>query len=122
MAKSEKRTEALIDEADMFSKLPGAHRAFVRTLRGLATPFYLKDLKELEMEARQFRSPALVVWGAKDRIFPVKQSKKVTTYMPGADLRILEDVGHYPQVDGPEEFVKLIKGFMSTDIGNQAAE
>ncbi|MEL6934092.1 MAG: alpha/beta fold hydrolase [Pseudomonadota bacterium] len=115
VASKEKRTKALIDEADMLSKLPGAHRAFVRTLRGLATPFYLKDLDEFEEEARQFRSPALVVWGKEDRIFPVKQAQKVAKYMPGADAIRMERVGHYPQIDAPEEFVALIESHLMSD-------
>ena len=106
-----KRTKALIDEADAFSRLPGAHRAFVRTLRGIATPLTVRELDIFENEARAFDAsgaPALVVWGKHDRIFPVKQTRVAEDYMPSARIEIMDGVGHYPQIDAPDAFARMV--------------
>ncbi len=106
-----KRTKKLIDEVDAFSRLPGAHRAFVRTLRGIASPFTVKELDIFETETREVaRSeiPTMIVWGKHDRIFPVKQTMKAAQLMPSATINIIDGVGHYPQIDRPEYFLELI--------------
>jgi pimeloyl-ACP methyl ester carboxylesterase len=104
-----KITKALIDEADAFSRHPGAHRAFVRTLRGIASPFAVKDLDVFEQEARSFTAPTLIVWGKQDRIFPVSQSASARSMMPTTLIEILDGVGHYPQIDAPDRFVQLVR-------------
>lgn len=119
-----RRTEELIDEADRFSRLPGAHRAFVRTLRGLASPLGVKELRMFEREARMFAAPALVVWGKQDRIFPVAQVQTVQRFMPGARVEVLDGVGHYPQIDRPGAFVRLVRGHLRGEtqtVSTQAA-
>ena len=106
-----KRTRALVDEADAFSRLPGAHRAFVRTLRGIATPFTVKELDVFEEEAKRFDAagvPTLVTWGRRDRIFPVEQTETVKEYMPSARVEVLDGVGHYPQIDAPDTFAEMV--------------
>ena len=106
-----KRTAALVDEADAFSRLPGAHRAFVRTLRGIATPFTVKELDIFEDEARRFDAaqvPTLVVWGREDRIFPAAQVETVRRAMPSARVAVMDGVGHYPQIDAPDAFAEMV--------------
>lgn len=112
-----RRTKALIDEADAFSRLPGAHRAFVRTLRGIASPFTVKELDVFGEEARRFDDagiPTLVVWGQHDRIFPVRQTKAVRGSMPTAEVKIMDGVGHYPQIDAPDAFAAMVNARTET--------
>ena len=109
----EQRTAALLDEVDRFSKLPGAHRAFVRTLRGLATPVGLKDLQEFADDARKLSAKTLVVWGDKDKIFPVGQSNRAMELLPDASLSIMRNVGHFPQIDAPIPFAELVHRFLA---------
>jgi pimeloyl-ACP methyl ester carboxylesterase len=108
-----KITKELIDEADAFSRLPGAHRAFVRTLRGVTSPFSVKELDIFETEARSFTPSTLIVWGEQDRIFPASQAERARAIMPKATIEILDHVGHYPQVDAPDRFVDLIYRHLS---------
>ena len=105
-----RRTSALIDEADALSRLPGAHRAFVRTLRGVAGPLGVRDRPAFESDARTLdRSgvPVALVWGRHDRIFPARQAKAAQRSMPSAALHMMEGAGHYPQIDRPEAFAAL---------------
>ncbi len=103
-----RRPKSLLDEVDAFSKMPGAHRAFVRTLRGVTTIFGVKDLDIFESEARRVTAPTLIIWGEKDKLFPVKQSKTAASYMPSAKIIVMPRVGHFPQIDDPAPFTRHV--------------
>jgi pimeloyl-ACP methyl ester carboxylesterase len=107
-----RRTAELLDEIDRFSKMPGAHMAFVRTLKGLATPLGLKDIPEFEADVARIKAESLIVWGDRDRIFPVKQADRARNLMPAARIEIMDDVGHFPQIDAPQEFSRLVSDFL----------
>ncbi len=100
-------TPEMIDEADALSRLPGAHRAFYKTLQGLATPFGVKDRTSFEKEAKMFNRPVLVVWGRQDQIFSVKQANTAMGWLPNARLCVIDECGHYPQIEKPRELVSM---------------
>lgn len=112
MADPQNATPALIDLADRHSRLPGAHRAFVRTLRAIAGPFGLKDLDSFARDAGTLRQPVLAFWGKQDRIFPVSQTDRVKRLIPHAELQILDRCGHYPQWEQAEAFVSSTERFI----------
>ena len=112
MARKARRTQALLDEIDMFSKLPGAHNDFVKTLRGLATPLGLKDLEEFAHDARAVAAPTLIVWGREDRIFPMAQLETAEAMMPAAEVLVMDGVGHFPQIDAPAAFAARVVSFL----------
>ena len=114
MADKANATKELIDLADRQSRQAGQHRVFVHTLRGLATPFRVKDLDEFEEEARAADYPTLVVWGRSDRIFPPKQTETAAEFMPAARIEILDRCGHYPQIERPGRLVELIEEHLAT--------
>jgi pimeloyl-ACP methyl ester carboxylesterase len=99
-----KATVALVDLTDRLSREPGAHRAFVRTLKGIASIFGLKDRPSFEQQASAFRSDALIIWGKQDKIFPVKQASLAKSLLPNSTLRLMEDCGHFPQLSHPKIF------------------
>jgi pimeloyl-ACP methyl ester carboxylesterase len=108
VANKDRRPKELLEEVDRLSRMPHAHRAFVRTLRGIATPLGLKELDLFEQEARSVTAPTMVVWGDRDRLFPLKQTKNVKQYMPKARIEVMQGVGHFPQIDAPEAFSRLV--------------
>ena len=117
LANPEARTKALLDETDRFSKLPGAHNAFVTTLQGLTTLGGLKDLDEFEAEARALDAThgerVLLMWGDKDRIFPVRQLEAAKAVMPSAQTHVITGAGHFPQIDAADAFNRVVKEFLS---------
>jgi pimeloyl-ACP methyl ester carboxylesterase len=54
--------------------------------------------------------PLLCVHGEADRIVPPRQSVEVSRMVPGAELRLLPDVGHYVQYACPDELAALLSG------------
>lgn len=51
--------------------------------------------------------PTLIVHGARDRIIPVEASRTLHRQIPGSDLVVLPRSGHCPQLDDPDEVVRL---------------
>ncbi len=56
--------------------------------------------------------PTLVVWGARDPVAVLPIAERLAKTVPGATLRVLGDLGHYPQLEGPDEFAAEVDGFV----------
>lgn len=52
--------------------------------------------------------PTLILHGAKDRIIHVDTARKVASQVPHSRLRILDGVGHVPQLEMPRRIARLI--------------
>lgn len=82
------------------------------TLARLAWNPYLHNPKLLRRLGR-VRVPTLIVWGARDRLFPLEMAKAWEQAIPGARLAVLEDCAHVPPLDAPEAFVRTVTGFLA---------
>jgi len=85
------------------------------------TPFRITDRTQKEVwsslgdydlrpELRRLQLPAIVVHGEDDPI-PV-ETAKVTADCLRAPLRVLPRCGHVPYVEAPEDFVRILDGFL----------
>jgi pimeloyl-ACP methyl ester carboxylesterase len=96
---------------------PESRQAFVRTLRSVV------DVGGQAVSARDrlYLSsflPTLIVWGERDRIIPVSHAHDAHRAMPGSQLLILEESGHFPHTEEPERFVEALSRFVD---GTEAA-
>jgi len=55
----------------------------------------------------------LVITGDDDRIVPTEQSVRLAGEIPDADLVIIEQCGHLPHEEQPEEFMQTVTNFIS---------
>ena len=67
-------------------------------------PYLLHRVKNL---------PAKIIWGRQDRIVPLSAGESYHQAIRGADLSVLDDCGHRPEVEKTDEFVNLVRGFLS---------
>jgi len=58
--------------------------------------------------------PLCIVWGADDRVLPRRHADTARELAPLAQVTVLEDAGHFPHKDHPDEFVDLIDRFMGS--------
>jgi pimeloyl-ACP methyl ester carboxylesterase len=92
-----------------------ARRAFLHTLRAVI------DLGGQRVSAtdRLYLAqmiPALIVWGRRDPLIPVEHAAVAHRGMPGSRLEIFESTGHFPQLEEPVRFARLLIDFIdSTD-------
>jgi len=52
--------------------------------------------------------PLYVVWGRDDRVVPASHAAVATQLAPHARVTVLDDAGHFPHKDHPDEFVALV--------------
>jgi pimeloyl-ACP methyl ester carboxylesterase len=66
-----------------------------------------------QLDAERVTCPVRIVWGTADRLltWPHAAARYRRDWLPHADWIVLDDVGHYPQLDVPLETAQLILGF-----------
>lgn len=91
----------------VFAERFGADRAREgETLGRLLAPFGMGHPNLLRFLAR-ITNPALVVWGAEDRLLPASQAPLFVAALPDAKLLIVEDAGHFVMQEKPETLGKI---------------
>ena len=63
-----------------------------------------------------FEPPLLLLWGREDPLIPVAHAEAVLKRVSGAKLHVFERAGHWPHVEHPEEFTRILIDFL-TDAG-----
>jgi abhydrolase domain-containing protein 6 len=61
-------------------------------------------------------APVLVVWGDHDRLLDVSGADVLRETRPGAEVVILENVGHVPMVERPEESADAVRRFLRPQL------
>ncbi len=108
----------------VFDSLPdaSARLAFVRTLRA-AVDWKGQAITMLDRCYLTQGMPALLVWGARDAVIPVAHAHKAHGAMPGSQLEVFPDVGHFPHKDDPERFLRIFRAFYAgTEANTHSAE
>ena len=103
----------------VFDALPdaAARRAFIRTLRA-AVDWRGQCITMLDRCYLTQGMPTLLVWGARDAVIPVSHGHKAHGAMPGSQLEVFADTGHFPHQDEPDRFVELFEEFHRTTAPN----
>jgi pimeloyl-ACP methyl ester carboxylesterase len=60
----------------------------------------------------ELKLPTLVIAGEYDRVIPVQQQRLMSDLIPGAELLVVEDGSHCPQLDFPEDVTAKIDDFI----------
>jgi pimeloyl-ACP methyl ester carboxylesterase len=104
--------ELMVDEFRRIYHSAGARLAFLASARNiyLEAPYgrhgFYPRLAEL-------RPPALFVWGTHDGLVPAAFGRHVRKWLPSAEQVTIEDCGHVPQVERPEETNELLMRFIA---------
>jgi 2-hydroxymuconate-semialdehyde hydrolase len=69
------------------------------------------DELPLDERFKQVPVPLLVMFGAEDQIFDAERSLEGFADVPGVRTELIEDAGHAPQVERPEDVAALLEEF-----------
>ena len=72
---------------------------------------YMYDPRLPDLLAR-LNIPTRIVWGRQDRLVPLECGELYQKSIPGSELTVIDNCGHSPQVEKPDEFVKLALEFL----------
>jgi len=87
--------------------MPNAKYAFESTLVNSATnQIGLDRLKQIN------DIPTLILWGAHDKVIPIEHSKLFNDSIDTSRLEIIDDVGHAPFAEKPDQVCKILKDFL----------
>jgi pimeloyl-ACP methyl ester carboxylesterase len=95
------------------NKDKGTQRAILRLYR--ASP--PRKLEPLAAPLREISRPTLVVWGAHDPYIKVEYAEKQGLTFEDAEVIVLEESGHWPMWDAPEEIEAAIVPFLARRLG-----
>jgi pimeloyl-ACP methyl ester carboxylesterase len=104
--------DVVVGEFQRIYHSPSARHAFLASARNiyLERPFgdggFYPRLAELT-------PPALFVWGTHDTLIPAGFSRHVREWLPSAEQIILDDCGHVPQVERPEQTNGMLMRFFA---------
>jgi pimeloyl-ACP methyl ester carboxylesterase len=56
--------------------------------------------------------PALIIWGRNDSVITLSAGEKLKADLSYSDLKIIDNCGHIPQEEKPEETFRLIEDFL----------
>ncbi|HEY2770179.1 MAG TPA: alpha/beta hydrolase [Solirubrobacteraceae bacterium] len=87
----------------------GVRRDLVRVLRGIDPRYTLEAAERL----RGFDRPALLVWGMRDKFFPVAEAERLAERLPDARLERIENARTFVQLDEPARVAELVGAFVS---------
>ena len=59
----------------------------------------------------------MIVWGRQDSLIPKRDAFRFAKMIPQATLELMDDVGHIPMFETPDEFNALIEDFVAADSG-----
>lgn len=107
-------TPEMIEKKFALAGMPGAHEAFLKTLRGFLSfgGFPRDQLDALYAAMAVMTQPALVIWGRDDKFLPAKHAEILKAKLVNAKVVLFDHCGHMPQVEHPEDFNKAVVAFL----------
>ncbi len=79
---------------------------------GLARQWDAYDAFDTQARLSEIRCPTLVVHGLLDALSPVANAEYLAAHIPGAQLFLMEDNGHSPNVESPAQFNEVLRSFL----------
>lgn len=99
-------------EAELVEQLamPWAGRAGNAAAGAIFRDWLAPARRSLWAAARTVRAPALVVWGARDRVISVRKAPRTARTLPAGRLLVLPRTGHTAQMERPVTVARAVLG------------
>lgn len=105
-------TPTLVAELTRVRSRPGARETVLEALRWGIDVLGVKRRVVFLQRLGEVGCPLLVVWGGRDRIFPVRQAYRAQKVAPRARVVVFPHSGHWPHYEEPEAFARLLRDFL----------
>lgn len=87
-----------------------ARAAFIRTLRAVVD-WRGQVVTMLDRCYLAQALPTLLIWGGRDSVLPVGHAYQARAALPGSQLTVFDEAGHFPFRSDPARFVRLLEEF-----------
>ena len=106
-----KITDELITRYHKMALRDGNRQAFIDRAR---MDFKLGSKANLD-KLKSIQTPSLLIWGAKDNWIPLDNGKRMDRVMQNSKLVVLENSGHVPMEENPDESLAILKSFLNNE-------
>jgi pimeloyl-ACP methyl ester carboxylesterase len=69
-----------------------------------------------------FRAVTLLLWGRHDAFVSAARAAALAVEIPAAQLVVLEDSGHFPTLEQPDEATRAVRAWLSSVVRNSSAK
>jgi pimeloyl-ACP methyl ester carboxylesterase len=84
---------------------PGHRQAMIDRMRQTV-------LKDPAPFLKEIHCPVLLLWGERDGMIPIRNAQDYLAFMPQAQLKVLQDIGHLPQEEDPQKSLPYLLQFL----------
>jgi pimeloyl-ACP methyl ester carboxylesterase len=88
-----------------------ARQAFLHTLRAVIEPGGQR-VSALDRLYLAKLVPSLIIWGSRDPLIPARHGADAHEQMPDSRLEIFDGAGHFPQLQDPIRFARVLTAFI----------
>ena len=88
----------------------GARHALLQTGKQLAPA----NFAELVARYKTISTPTLIIWGRQDQVLKLESGERLHHDLPNSTLKVIEQCGHIPQEEKPEETIPLVIDFLAS--------
>ena len=106
-------SDELVEELRRTNSLPGAREATLTIIRKYISVWGVRRRHVVTDRLKSLDITTMLFWGVDDEIIPVKHAHRAAQLIPGSELNVFENCGHWPQMEYPEKFNRLILEFLS---------
>ena len=93
--------------------LPHAPRVMLQSVRSGVNLLGLRRQHHILDRLCDLRAPLLAVWGEEDLVIPPVKAADMQRALPKSTVHVLPECGHWPHMEKPEEFNRILTGFLS---------
>ena len=105
-----KITEAQIEAYANPLSEPGARHALLETGKQMVP----RNFDDLVVKYKTIEAPTLIIWGRQDQVLSLKSGVRLSQDIRNSTLKVIEQCGHVPQEEKPEETIPLVLDFLAT--------
>ncbi len=71
---------------------------------------------DLESRLSEIDTPTLIIYGSDDKIVPPEDSQKLNELLPNSTMKMIQETGHLPHEESPDEFEESIIPWIKSQI------
>ena len=109
----EKVTDSLVELYAKYQRIPGTEHALITTARQMIPA----DSSGLREELKKLEIPILNIIGNHDQIISRESSEGMCQILPRCKDVTIDEAGHVPHEEKPEEVIPLLKDFLAEVFG-----
>lgn len=91
---------------------PLANRAGKNALLQTARQCIPQNFEEILAKLKTLTVPTFILWGRQDAVIPVSVGEQLHQVIPNSTLEIIEQCGHIPQEENPDETIARVSKFL----------